>query len=136
MRISALEGDPGYLPEGDYRRTGAKIYLDGVEQQHVVTADEQEGVIAVVRQDGEGTIVADSYGDVLLDKRRGKVRIDVPTGLSAVSAIASEARFTIGWKTDHHISAGRVDNHYSFLDCMAGLDALLNSTRRALEAIP
>lgn len=136
MRISALEDDPGYLPVGDYRRTSAKIYLDGEELREVITADDEEGIVTVPRYDANGSIVADSCGNVILDKRRGKVRIDVPTGLSAVSAIASEARFTIGWKTDHHINAGRVDNHYSFLDCVAGLDALLNRTRRALEVTP
>lgn len=136
MRLSAIETDPGYLPSGDYRRANAKIYLDGVEQANVVTADEDEGLVVAPLLDDHGHIIADQSGNYRMDERRGSVRIDVPTGMSAISAIAKEARSTVAWKADHHINAGRVDNHYSHRDCMDRLDAVLNRTRQALEATP
>lgn len=45
MRISIIEGDPGYSPEA--LRGGTKVLLDGVELDDCVTADEELGEVRV-----------------------------------------------------------------------------------------
>jgi hypothetical protein len=42
LRISLDRDDPGF--QGD-DLLGARIFLDGIEQRHVVTADEEQGII-------------------------------------------------------------------------------------------
>lgn len=78
MRISSLKNDPGYqafvrnvmMGERDVR-----IFLDNVEQDGVVTADDAQGLIVREKRDENGRLVSrddcvvteDIYGDVRIE---------------------------------------------------------------------
>lgn len=73
MRISADKNDSGYT-KGCMRLYG--VYLDGVLQTNVVTADEEEGIVIRTPEDADGLIVVDGFfaedtlhGRVMLVKR-------------------------------------------------------------------
>lgn len=74
MRVSALKHDAGYLNYIEMRRMGAVVIkLDGVEQDQVVTADADNGMIVRhVVVDGK---VQHHGGLLLTETLRGKVQI-------------------------------------------------------------
>ena len=58
MRLSAVEGDPGYEPYlklGD-RCEKVRVLLEGVEHKNVLTADTDMGFIEVYEIDDSGNI--------------------------------------------------------------------------------
>lgn len=69
MRVSVDEQDPGYSP-GLIGRT--RVTLDGVEQRHVVTADDVEGIVVTAE-------VSDS-GFAQYTTRSGAVGIEISYG--------------------------------------------------------
>lgn len=58
MRISADTNDSGYTHDCMH---DVEIYLDGVMQNNVVTADEDQGFILRASEDKGGLIVKDGY---------------------------------------------------------------------------
>ncbi|MNV42787.1 hypothetical protein D3C71_1344740 [compost metagenome] len=76
MRLSIDKRDPGF----SHRAVGlkARIYLDGVEQTHCVTADEEEGLIVRYRLNEAGKPIVDEANEAfVLETARGKVQIDL-----------------------------------------------------------
>ena len=73
MRISTLMHDPGYIAWRSKPR-GFRVFLDGIEQPRVVTADEEEGCIEqtevneagrlIIR--GDEAVLRRSYGEVAI----------------------------------------------------------------------
>lgn len=78
MRISIIENDPGYLPEGF---GGSKVLLDGVEITGVVTANEEDGWVRCRLERSEETFI-----------RRGKVEIVAAAEVSKVPTRKSLGR--------------------------------------------
>lgn len=65
MRISILEGDPGYrLPP---ELISYAIYLDGVQQWYVITADDEQGFVLRYKTDAQGQLI--SKDDFLIEER-------------------------------------------------------------------
>lgn len=58
MRISSLPGDPGTAPAEGYN--GALVYLNGVLQSRVVTADDVLGIVILDDPQGTPTLVGAS----------------------------------------------------------------------------
>ncbi|WP_424813564.1 hypothetical protein [Roseococcus sp. YIM B11640] len=74
MRVSIVEGDPGYMPPG--ATIGFKILLDGEEQNACVTADEEQGLIVRYKRGEGGKLLAVALdGDLIREEVRGKVEI-------------------------------------------------------------
>lgn len=55
MRISADEKDPGFCCR---RMPWAVVYLDGRKMTHVITADEEEGLVVYYQSEGGKVIAA------------------------------------------------------------------------------
>lgn len=73
MRLSVVKGDPGYSA----RAHRVKVYLDGAELKHCVTADEEQGLAVCYRigPDGKKILKADLSG-VETVELRGTVHIE------------------------------------------------------------
>lgn len=71
MRVSADKSDPCYFDINKYGRL--RVYLDGVEQFGVVTADEEMGYIRRIMFDGRAVRMIG--GEVDIRMFTGKVRI-------------------------------------------------------------
>lgn len=75
MRASALQSDPGYKNF----RPGSRVYLEGVEVSHVITADEEMRLIVQADLDEHGRMrLNETRTDVCTVTRRGHVRIEFP----------------------------------------------------------
>lgn len=73
MRLSVDKEDPGYT--GPIR--GLKVFLDGVEQKWVITADEEEGKVLTLVRLPDGNFARD--GDELRQEwKSGKVELQFP----------------------------------------------------------
>lgn len=82
MRISIDRYDPGYCNFRDY---GAhRVFLNGVEQLEVVTADDELGEIIRLARDEHGVLIVERQ-HVLFELVRGKVRIETVCAPEAVS---------------------------------------------------
>ena len=74
MRISCIEGDPGYVEWA--HRLPVRVLIDGVERKGVLTADEGKRMAVILRQDESGSFVLNEdrtevvrdivYGDVAI----------------------------------------------------------------------
>jgi hypothetical protein len=97
MRISVKKDDPGYDPVNSRY---AKVYLDGVEQKHCVTADEEEGYIIryVTDDNGELTIEGDYIKE---EKVAGKVKIDIKLWRPAANCWRVAMKLSERLKQDH-----------------------------------
>jgi hypothetical protein len=77
MRISLDRDDPGFQG-GDLLR--ARIFLDGIEQRHVVTADEEQGIIVRFYLGIHcGPMRQPATGELMLETVKGVVRIEWPS---------------------------------------------------------
>jgi hypothetical protein len=100
MRVSVLEGDPGYIPFRESARY--RVLLNGFEIGRCVTADEEIGMVTVIGVDEhERLIVRD--GEVQYRRYVGNVEIQrvgpsdpVPVVRRLVAAhVAEQRRLTI-----------------------------------------
>ena len=73
MRLSVDSRDPGYNPELASR---AKCYLDGVWQEHALTADEERGLVVRHQTNEHGELVI-RRDAVAYEQVFGHVRIDI-----------------------------------------------------------
>ena len=73
MRASVDKDDPGYAPHS----IGAKVFLDGVQRSHVVTADEEKRLIVRYVTDEKGRFKIDG-DNVRRETLYGDVRIELP----------------------------------------------------------
>ncbi len=79
-RISTVKGDPGERFYGELRGAGKRpvIYLDGVEQTAVVTADEDLGMVRRhVSAGGKQLAYNDATGEFIFEDVFGHVRIGI-----------------------------------------------------------
>lgn len=73
MRVSIHITDPGYA---NFRGFGRhRVFLNGIEAEEVVTADEELGEIVRVARDEHGALIATDGGDFIHETVRGKVEI-------------------------------------------------------------
>jgi len=83
LRISVDQADPGYQKFRDLQATGApiaRVFVDGVLQHYVITADEDMGYVVKSRRDDEGTVMVDWERDEFLtEKVWGSVVIQLYT---------------------------------------------------------
>jgi hypothetical protein len=78
IRISSVETDPGYAEWQEFLMTRGTphIYLNGVKQKLVETADEEMGLVVNFIADGERDIKLNAASDEpLRETLRGTVRI-------------------------------------------------------------
>jgi len=73
MRLAADPFDPAY----NQVAKGCKIFVNGVEMQHLLSADEEAGEVERVKFDTAGNVVIDAYGSVRSETIRGTIRIDL-----------------------------------------------------------
>ncbi len=72
MRLTVLDDDPGVRVHPDPR---IKIYLDDVEVQRCVTADDEKGEVVIFASDENGFMLA-ANGEVKYQTLYGTVRIE------------------------------------------------------------
>lgn len=72
MRLS-IKDDMSPAMEAIFINSAA--YLDGVRQEHVLTADEEGGFIEVILMDKEGTPIVNARGEIGMAKKFGNVKI-------------------------------------------------------------
>ena len=80
MRLSVIEGDPGYDPYQKLgnRRERVRIFIDGVEQQHVLTADSELGFIDAYETGEDGLVLINLEKSEFYEKRLfGNVEIRI-----------------------------------------------------------
>lgn len=79
MRLSTVKGEPGFILWEELLRSGTdiEVFLDGIKQEWVDMADDQQGVIrrAVLDANGELQIDPDNPDRVYTELVTGKVRI-------------------------------------------------------------
>jgi hypothetical protein len=77
MRVSCNPDDPGYVASP----WGVKVFLDGVEQRKVITADEEEGTVLRYVLDAQGGAQLDPKNpeEAWRETVRGSVRIEFPS---------------------------------------------------------
>ena len=77
MRVSTDMEDIGFRAETDIENRGAilAIYLDGVKQEYVVTADSDEGIIIRLKRYPDGAFVV-SGDEIVRETLNGDVRIE------------------------------------------------------------
>lgn len=74
MRASCRANDPGFSTWVKHRPL--TIFLDGVEQTEVVTADDVEGIVVKLRRDERGEYVLNAKRDAVeTEELRGRVEI-------------------------------------------------------------
>jgi hypothetical protein len=77
MRVSAQPGDPGYCLNARQSR----VFFEGAEVTHVITADEKERYIKqYILTDGGMPKLSEDGSRLLVDERYGHVRIETPPG--------------------------------------------------------
>jgi hypothetical protein len=75
VRISVNRDDPGYENFVSWQR--ARVFLDGVERNGVVTADEEARLIVMVARDEAGDVRLNKEGtEVLYETLYGHVRVE------------------------------------------------------------
>jgi hypothetical protein len=79
MRLSVIDGDPGYAPYNLIKDKGSvKIFLDDEELRLCYTADEELGMVVKTVVDDKGNIVLTPDGyEVAAEVLYGDVRIIV-----------------------------------------------------------
>ena len=76
MRVSTDQSDPGFTGP-----LGIQITLNGEPIKHVITADEEQGLVIVHKLDSEGNPLFDPVTMNMEQERlHGVVRIDLPPG--------------------------------------------------------
>lgn len=76
MRLSSDKDDPGYEAWVKAGRR-ARVWLDGVEQEHCVVADDAEGLVVRHKLDEQGRRVLDrAKNQVVTEEVRGVVHIE------------------------------------------------------------
>lgn len=80
MRISVDERDPGYRTYCEWggRLSGAKVFLNGVEMQRCVTADEELGEVLIFSTGERASLSAARFGGWPTEWLRGEVKIVMP----------------------------------------------------------
>lgn len=73
MRLTVLDDDPGR--KINLNRERYTVYLDGVEIQSCLTADDEKGEVIIIERDGQGQMLAEN-GEVKRRTVYGKVRIE------------------------------------------------------------
>ena len=86
MKISIDRNHPSYH---DWAHKVCSFYLDGVERNNVLTADEESRRAVTRRLDEKGGTLHDRNGRMLTDEFRGAVRIDCPDWLRYEVEMAS-----------------------------------------------
>lgn len=81
MRRSSVEGDAGYAPWHHERAMGCyhRVFLDGIEQAKVTTADESDGFVVRAVLDDEGHMQTNPYDPEIVWEERveGEVKIAI-----------------------------------------------------------
>lgn len=77
MRVSVIEGDPGYVPPHESAR--CRVTLNGREVRGCVTADEEIGIVTFVELEPDGKHMVVRGGEVQYRRDVGKVEI-IPCG--------------------------------------------------------
>jgi len=72
MRLTVLDDDPGIKIHPDPR---IKVFLDGVEVKHCVTADDEKSEVIILASDENGFMLA-LNGEVKYQALHGIVRIE------------------------------------------------------------
>lgn len=74
MRLSADQGDPGFRPNTQ----NVKVFFNGVERTHVITADEERRTVVVCALDERGHVQIDWWsGEIRRETLYGDVRIEI-----------------------------------------------------------
>jgi hypothetical protein len=74
MRISIVDGDPGYIDAP--LRNRYTILLDGVIVKYVLTADEELGMVEVYKTYETGELVLnEAKSDLVTEKKMGRVKL-------------------------------------------------------------
>lgn len=77
MRLSMIEGDPGYDDRLPDQRV--VIFFNGEEMSYVLTADEEAGILVRYKRDANGHYIANPQtGDAVTETLYGGVKIDCP----------------------------------------------------------
>lgn len=82
MRISLLKEDPGYATwiaqyARFHRRPVAHVFVDGIEIERVLTADEEDGFVLALATDTNGRILLNQARTGIEERElRGSVRIE------------------------------------------------------------
>jgi hypothetical protein len=87
MRFSTDLFDPGYA---NFRAWGtrARIFFEGIERNHIITADEEQRYVIVHKLDSNGDVVRSEDGmSTLRETLRGDVCIKLPQGEKPHGAI-------------------------------------------------
>lgn len=82
MRVSVDKDDPGYSP-ASYAIID-KIYLNGIEIKHVITADDDAGVIIFYCTDENGHYIIDDDDRLMTGTLSGDVEIVFYPGRSVL----------------------------------------------------
>lgn len=81
MRVSTDETDAeAYLALCNIQMRGkvVRVYLDGAEIKHCITADDEKGEVTAYRLLADGTIAIDGSGEfAVVDVLRGRVEIKI-----------------------------------------------------------
>jgi len=73
MKISVVPGEPGFRPD-------ARLWTVTVDKrpvQHLVRADDEEGICVSLKQDETGAVISDG-GEPVLVVQRGSIKIVPP----------------------------------------------------------
>jgi hypothetical protein len=75
MRVSSDPFDAGYA---NWRQMGqrTRVFLDGIERNGVMVADEEERMIVMVKRGEDGNILLSTNGKVLTETLYGAVRVE------------------------------------------------------------
>ena len=78
MRLSVNEDDDGYANWTHLQRVGkdAEIFLDGVQQNYVLTVDDELGMIVRQKVDADGRVVAEG-DEIIAETVTGAVEIRI-----------------------------------------------------------
>jgi hypothetical protein len=74
MRVSLETGDRGY---GPMNRRVRQVYLEGEPVTHVITADEELGLVYAYALDERGWPLVDVDGSLVREWRRGRVTVEL-----------------------------------------------------------
>jgi hypothetical protein len=90
-RLSAIEGDSGFLPALILRGQGLtpRVFLNGSEIEECVTVDQDAGEVLVFARDEWGEPIIDDDEEWILVAMRGLVSVDLVPTQSAAYWIAT-----------------------------------------------
>ena len=82
MRLSAHEGDPGFLPWLRLRQQGKTVlvFLDGKKIEKVMTADEERGFVTYCKTDPNTGLMFVEDDEIATDIAYGTVKIVTEDG--------------------------------------------------------